>query len=171
MSQTPPLLRYICNKAKGGDSNGLLICRTKLYKTGYSVSANTLYTWAKNNFSYTGNYPKGTAIQTRDLINYHYGLSYSLTSRGLTSSEVWNLVFGYDQPIVAGMSYTANNTRYGHMVVICGAIMSGTDFYYYLMDPNVPSGYVLVYVGNSNSTHFTYASNTGTYTTWEVSIY
>ena len=141
------------------------------FETGISVRAIDLYNWAKNNISYSGSYPLGTAEQTLSTLNTRYGLSYVLHNGGATAESVWNEMLN-GTPIIAGIRYyDSEGERQAHMVVICGAIMSGTDYYYVLMDPNVYNSYVTVYVGPSGSTNFTYASNSGTYTTWERRIF
>lgn len=139
------------------------------YETGTAVSPRTLYNWAKSNIPNDGELYIGSAEDTRNTINEYYDLNYVVRSNPLNAGSIWNEMVDRS-PVIAGISYTTDGVRHGHMVVICGATLSGNEYYYTLMDPNEPS-YVMVYVGEASKTQFTYVSNTGTYTTCEVNIY
>lgn len=141
------------------------------YETGISRSPRTVFSWAYDNLLYLGYYPEGSVKQIRDTLNNLYGLSYVYLTGSMTAAAVMNEMLN-DTPIIATIRYLdASGARVGHSVVICGAILSGTEYYYILMDPNEPNTYVTIYVGTASTSNFTYVSNTGTYTVWEARVF
>lgn len=95
----------------------------------------------------------------------YYNLNYTYQSSGSTYETTKSRI-NNNRPIMASIT---NGTK-SHAVVICGYQSAQGGYYYYqLMDPNV-SSYVIIQIP-FNSTNFTYASNSGTYTTWRYQFY
>lgn len=140
------------------------------YETGISLTASELFHWVLDNTFIDWGFGKGSVIDIEKALE-RYNLNYTNKHGGLPAASVWNKLLT-DAPILAGLSgYDAKGTKHSHLVVICGAIMSGSEYYYILMDPNY-STYITVYIGVPSSNNFTYyGGGECAYTTWSEAFY
>lgn len=134
------------------------------YRTNSApLSAVGMYNAVKRQFGRT---PTGILLDARHGFEY-FGLDYLYSLfQGKTYDVVKRIIRDLGKPIYAGLSRTGG----GHAVVICGYQEAQGGYHFYtLMDCN-KSNYVTVSV-STNSTNFTYAAGTYTYTKWDEHIY
>lgn len=142
------------------------------YKTGTSpVYARTVYAYAKDNVEVNHSngtpyeYPVGIVEFVQPTLLEMYGVLYYQYGAYISANSILNIL-DRDIPIYMAISRSAG----WHAIVLCGIIIDGSSCHFIVMDPNVPSGHVTIFVPNP-TTGFTYATSYGyTYTAWEYRL-